>query len=73
LLYATPIQRGEAQVIEDLIPIYNTEVEIDLPVKVKKAYTIPGNQEVKLEYTGDVAKALIPEFTAHIALVLEYE
>jgi hypothetical protein len=73
LLYATPIQRGDAQVIEDLIPIYNTEVEIDLPVKVKKAYTIPGNQEVKLEYTGDVAKALIPEFTAHIALVLEYE
>jgi len=71
LLYATPIQRGEAQVIEELIPIYNTEVEVDLPVSVKKAYTIPGNKEVKLDYSAGIAKAVIPEFTAHIALVLE--
>ena len=72
LLYATPIQRGEAQVIDDLVPIHNTDVEINLPVQVKKAYSVPGNNEVELSYADGVAKAVIPEFTAHVALVLEY-
>lgn len=72
LLYATPIQRGKAQVIEDLVPIYNTGVEVNLPEKIKEAYTVPGNNKVELIYSDGIAKAVIPDFTAHIALVLEY-
>ena len=72
MLYATPIQRGDVQVIEDLVPTYNTNIEIYLSVKVEKAYTIPGNTTVKLKYTDGVTRAVIPELTAHIVLALEY-
>ena len=37
LLYATPIQRGRAQVIEDLVPYSDTDVQINLK-KISKKY-----------------------------------
>ena len=72
LLYATPVQRGVAQVIDDLIPIYNTEVEINIDKNIKKAYLMPENKELKMIESGDKLKIIVPKFECHTALVLEY-
>jgi hypothetical protein len=72
LLYASPVQRGIAQVIDDLIPIRNTEVTVNVEQSVKKAYLIPGKKELKLENNGAGISVLIPEFTCHTAVVFEY-
>ncbi|MEC8248058.1 MAG: hypothetical protein VX070_01415 [Bacteroidota bacterium] len=72
LLYAVPIQRGVAQVIDDLVPIYDTTVEIKLKENIKKAYLMPGNIELNTTKSNDKMSVLIPKFTCHTALVLEY-
>ena len=48
LLYATPIQRGRAQVIEDLVPIYNTTVELNIEEDIK-VYSVPGYKKLKVK------------------------
>lgn len=72
LLYAVPIQRGVAQVIDDLVPIYDTTVEIKLKENIKKAYLMPGNIELNTTKSNDKMSVIIPKFTCHTALVLEY-
>ena len=72
LLYATPIQRGVAQVIDDLVPIYNTQVEIMVEEDVKKVYLIPENVELEFIKSNNKISLTVPEFTCHTAIVLEY-
>ena len=72
LLYAVPVQRGVAQVIDDLVPIYNTTVEIKLKENIKKAYLMPGNIDLNITKSNDKLTIIIPKFTCHTALVLEY-
>ena len=72
LLYAVPVQRGVAQVIDDLVPIYDTTVEINLKEDIKKAYLMPGNIELNTTKSNDKMSVIIPKFTCHTALVLEY-
>ena len=73
LLYATPIQRGRAQVIEDLVPIYNTTVQLNFDEKIKNVYTIPGNKKLKVKKINGKNFVNISEFKAHIAVVIEYQ
>ena len=76
LLYASPMQRGFANVIEDIVPIHDTPVSVDVGKKIKKAYLIPGNKRVKLKRDkakGKTAYKLnIDKFTTHTAVVFEY-
>ena len=72
LLYAVPVQRGVAQVIDDLVPIYDTTVEINLKENIKKAYLMPGNIELNTTKSNGKMSVIIPKFTCHTALVLEY-
>ncbi len=71
-LYATPIQRGAVSVIEDLVPLYNTRVQVHFEEAIKKAYLVPSGESLQMKKQGDRIELLIPEFTCHTALVLEY-
>ncbi len=46
LLYGSPIQRGEAQIIDDLPAIYNTPVELRVDEKIKRAYIVGSNKKL---------------------------
>lgn len=72
LLYASPIQRGSVRVIEDLIPLYNIPLTIDVEEKVKKAYMIPSGKKLKLKREDGRVSVLVPEFTCHTGIVFEY-
>jgi len=72
LLYGPSMLRGEVQVIEDLVPISNVQLEVNIPEKVKKVYAIPGNKKLKFSKSGNILKINIPTFTMHTAIVVEY-
>jgi len=72
LLYATPIQRGAVSVIEDLVPLYNTRVQVDLNETFQRAYLVPSGESLKMHKVEDKIELIVPEFTCHTALVLEY-
>lgn len=73
LLYAAPIQRGSVRVIEDLVPVYHTPIELDLGKKVKKIYSVPGMNVLDYTQEGEKVKLKVPEFTGHTAVVVEYQ
>lgn len=72
LLYASPIQRGTVRVIEDLIPLYNVPVTVDLDENIKSAYLIPSGKKLKAKKQNGKLEFIIPEFTCHTGIVLEY-
>lgn len=72
MLYASPIQRGNVRVIEDLVPLYDIPVSIDLEEQVARAYLIPSGDPVKFRRKDGKLHAVIPELKCHTALVLEY-
>lgn len=72
-LYAIPIKRGEGiQVIEDLVPIYNTEFEIRTDKPIKRAVLVPEGREIALEKMDGAYRFTISEFTSSQMVALEY-
>jgi hypothetical protein len=72
LLYGPPIQRGRAQVIEDLPTLDNVPVEVRLPEKVRDVYLVPGKRKLKPTRRDDVVRVVVPSFNCHVAVVFEY-
>ncbi|MBE7042144.1 MAG: beta-galactosidase [Ruminococcaceae bacterium] len=71
LLYAVPTKRGiNTEIIEDLIPIYNTELTLQFPEKIESAYLAPQNTPVAFFRSGDKLHFQIDSFTCHQMLVL---
>lgn len=73
LLYAVPVRRGKGtEIIEDILPVYNTEVELRLQKKINKVYLAPQMREIAFEQKDDVVKFKVDEFECHQMVVLEY-
>lgn len=74
LLYASPVRRGDnIEVIEDIIPLYNVEVTVNLPLKVKDIYLAP--QKIMLDFTQEDnrVKYIVPQLECHQMVVIEHE
>ncbi len=72
LLYASPHQRGKAQVIEDIVPLYDVPVTMDLHKEIKKVYAIPSMQPVEFKRNGGKYTLKVKKLEGHIGLVFEY-
>lgn len=73
LLYAVPVRRGTStEIIEDILPVYNTEVELRLKKDVKKVYLAPQMKEIPFEKNGGAVKFKVDEFECHQMIVLDY-
>lgn len=72
LLYASPVKRGNGiEIIEDILPIYNTRVSIVLKDKPKRVYLAPRNTDVEFKYADGRAELTIEEFECHQMVVFE--
>ena len=72
LLYAAPVKRGLAEVIEDILPIYNIGVELDVPQTIKRAYLPLTGEELPLRRENGKTCICVPKLECHAAVVLEY-
>lgn len=81
LLYAPKSVRGAAvsegvnksmEVIEDLIPLHNTRVELRVPRRIKTARLVPAGDPLPFTQTKDLVTFTVPEFTAHAMIELGY-
>ena len=73
MTYGTPHKRGRAQVIEDLVPLYNVPVTVDFKKKIKKVYSIPDGKELSIKKIDGKSSVIIPSFRCHTGVVFEYE
>ena len=73
LLYASPVKRGKSiEIIEDIIPIYNTKVSVRLEDKPKRIYLAPENEDIDFEYTDGKAEITVDIIDCHQMVVIEY-
>ncbi|MBN1937252.1 MAG: hypothetical protein JW934_21510 [Anaerolineae bacterium] len=72
LLYGPPMKRGRCLVIEDLVPLYNIPVELDVPHTIQKAYLVPGESEIAYHRIDDKIQVVVPKIQCHQAIVFEY-
>ena len=73
LLYGAPVRRGRnTEVIEDILPIYNCEIWLNIKENIKGVYLAP--QNIYLEYTKENEKLhiIVPKLDLHQMVVLEY-
>jgi hypothetical protein len=73
LLYASPVKRGNGvEVIEDILPIYDTRVTIKLGKAVKNVYLAPQMEPLpfEAEQSGTVSYVL-PKLECHQMVVIE--
>ena len=62
-LYASAVLRGEkTQIIEDLIPIYDTTVSVKTDKKPRSVTLVPENKKLKFKYKDGVVEFTIPKF-----------
>lgn len=72
-LYASPVKRGKnVDIIEDLMPVYNTSFEIAMPENVTAVKTVPENKNIRFEYSDGILKFKIDEFVCNAMVVIEH-
>jgi len=72
LLYAPPMQRGRCLVIEDLPPLYDVPLALRLPEPIRRAYLVPGGEEVSPRQEAGALRMIVPVVQGHQAVALEY-
>ena len=72
LLYASPVKRGiSIEVIEDILPILDTELSVKVPNKPKRVYLAPQNEDVEFEYINERVEIKLDKFQCHQMIVIE--
>ncbi len=72
LLYATPIQRGCASVIEDLPEIYNIDVKINVKENIEKVYLAAEHKEIPFQQNKGKLTLTVPKVKCHQIVVFDY-
>ncbi len=73
ITYASPIQRGEVRVVEDMVPIYDTFASIKTVEKIKRVYLAPQMKELDFKQSNGQVSIVVPEVVCHQMVVLEYK
>lgn len=68
LLYASPLLRGSAHIIEDILPLYNIGIRLNIPHAIQKAWV--GTTGEILEVKDNTLT--LPKLHCHASIVLEY-
>ena len=72
MLYASPVKRGKAEIIEDIVPIYNIPVTVKTEKSVKKVYSpITKKQYDFVAKKGKISFS-VDKLDCHDIIVIEY-
>jgi len=73
LTYAIPSKKGVAEVIEDLPPVFDVEILLNVKEKVTKAYCGVSGEPLPLEVSRERVRVILPRLHCHESIVFEYE
>lgn len=73
ILYASPVKRGDGvEVIEDILPIYDTAVSIKTDKDIKNVYLAPQMTDIDFEKKDGRVSFKVDKFECHQMVVLDY-
>ena len=75
-LYATPIKRGSGansvEVIEDLVPVFDTKFSVKIDKPVKSVTLVPQNESIDFTYENGTLNFTVKQFTCKQVVVINY-
>jgi hypothetical protein len=72
MLYAAPVKRGKnVEIIEDLVPLYNTEFEIRT-APIKSVTLVPQNEKIPFTYENGILRFAVDKFECSQIAVIEH-
>ncbi|WP_053375263.1 beta-galactosidase trimerization domain-containing protein [Paenibacillus sp. FJAT-27812] len=73
LLYASPVRRGQnVEVIEDLLPLLDTEVAVAVSEPVREVYLAPQKSPLPFTQENGVVRYTIPKWSCHQMVVMQF-
>ena len=73
LIYAGPIKRGAIQVVEDIVPIYDTDVELRVTEKIRSVSVVPSGKKLKFKSKNGIVRFNVPKIKMHQMICLGYK
>jgi hypothetical protein len=74
LLYASPVKRGEkTEIIEDILPVYNVEVSVEILEHVKNVYLAPQMQNLEFIQVDQRLCYTVPVLECHQMVVIDFK
>lgn len=72
-LYAVPVKRGSGiEVIEDIVPVFDTKVKIRTDKPIKKVYLAPSKEEIPFTQENGTVSFTVPKIECAQITVLDY-
>lgn len=71
-LHYIPERRSKMDTIEDVIPLYNIEVSINVPEKISSVEMAPQHEVLNFNYSEGRVKFIIPKINGHEMIALKY-
>jgi hypothetical protein len=71
LLHASPVKRGNREVIEDLVELRDVEVVLRLPRRPARVYLAPGEDALPFSYAGGRLRVRVPVVAGHGMVAVE--
>jgi hypothetical protein len=73
ILYAIPVKRGSGiEIIEDIPTIYDIDVKVMIPEKIKRVYIAPEMKDIPFKQQGNEISYKIDKHWCHTMVVMEY-
>ena len=72
MYYVSPVKRGKAEIIEDIVPLYNIEVTLRTDKEIEKVYLPLEDKELDFVWNGKEAMFTLPCLNCHQSIVLSY-
>ena len=71
--YASPVQRGNTSVLEDVVPLRDIPVQIQIPEAVRCVRLIPEGTELAFAQEGGILAFTLPCVTLYQGVEIGYE
>ncbi len=73
LLYGVPVKRGlNTEVIEDIQPVFNTQVQLRVKEQIKRVYLAPQGVDLEYQVKDGMIHMEVPEVNLHQMIVFEF-
>ncbi len=73
LIYASPIKRGNTEVVEDFPTLYGVRAEVKTEKRTSRVTLPLSGETVPFEKTEDGIAFTVPPFSMHTVILIEYE
>ncbi len=72
MVYVSPVKRGCAEIIEDIMPIYNIEVSLKTDKAPKRVYLGVTDEDLDFTFEKGILKFTLPRLECHETMVIDY-